>query len=291
MSKVITTTFQLRRGSHSWYKTNNPVLAQGEPAYELDTNKLKIGDGTNNYNDLPYLTEDPKDNIIEVLAQEFSSETQYLTGDYVIFNNYLYRFITNHTGAWDADDVTTNINLTNELKKKYEKPISGIPTNDIADGAITMEKIEDGAIDDLQDNAINKTLTNVAEEFDESLAYSAGDYVIYDQGLYRFATNHVAGDPWDETETEATFVTIGDELKQLTPIEQTYTNVTTLAITSPASVHYELWISLTTASSGTINITFPTGTKCIGDVPTFSNSEQWEISVKDGVVVAGKVSE
>lgn len=28
---------------------------RGEPIWEIDTNKLKIGDGTNNYADLPYI--------------------------------------------------------------------------------------------------------------------------------------------------------------------------------------------------------------------------------------------
>ena len=56
-TKVITTTFQLRRGNASWYAENNPVLAQGEPAFELDTNKLKIGDGIHNYNDLDYIVD------------------------------------------------------------------------------------------------------------------------------------------------------------------------------------------------------------------------------------------
>lgn len=53
--KVIKTTFKLRRGTADAFKTNNPLLADGEPAYELDAYKLKIGDGKTNYNDLPYI--------------------------------------------------------------------------------------------------------------------------------------------------------------------------------------------------------------------------------------------
>lgn len=57
MAEIIKTTFQFRRGlSHIWER-NNPVLAAGEPGYELDTHKVKIGDGTSAWIDLPYTGE------------------------------------------------------------------------------------------------------------------------------------------------------------------------------------------------------------------------------------------
>ena len=45
----------------------------------------------------------------------------------------------------------------------------------------------------------------------------------------------------------------------------------------------------TTAAEGNINITFPEGTKFIGAKPTFGNGETWELNIKNGVVVGGKV--
>lgn len=53
--KIIKTTFKLRRGkAEAWYRVN-PILADGEPGFELDTNKLKIGNGTTPYADLEYI--------------------------------------------------------------------------------------------------------------------------------------------------------------------------------------------------------------------------------------------
>jgi hypothetical protein len=49
-----TKRFQFRRGTSAQWTSNNPTLAQGELAVELDTLKLKVGDGTSNYNTLPY---------------------------------------------------------------------------------------------------------------------------------------------------------------------------------------------------------------------------------------------
>lgn len=44
------------------------VLKQGEPAFETDTNKLKVGDGKSNYKDLPYLTGDTANFVIHDVA-------------------------------------------------------------------------------------------------------------------------------------------------------------------------------------------------------------------------------
>lgn len=56
-TRVLKTIFKLRRGNAAVFAKNNPVLADGEPAFELDTNKLKIGDGVKAYNDLPYIVD------------------------------------------------------------------------------------------------------------------------------------------------------------------------------------------------------------------------------------------
>jgi hypothetical protein len=50
-------TYKLRRDLSSRWTTVNPVLAQGEPGYEFDTGKLKIGDGVKVWTALPYLVE------------------------------------------------------------------------------------------------------------------------------------------------------------------------------------------------------------------------------------------
>lgn len=57
-SQYITTTFLLRRGTAAAWKKNNILLKAGEPGFETDTNKLKIGDGKTPWNDLPYQHEE-----------------------------------------------------------------------------------------------------------------------------------------------------------------------------------------------------------------------------------------
>lgn len=53
--KIIKTTFLLRRGTTSAWESANPILQYGEPGYEKDTGKLKIGDGIHAWNELPYI--------------------------------------------------------------------------------------------------------------------------------------------------------------------------------------------------------------------------------------------
>lgn len=46
---------QLRRDAASSWVAANPILGQGEPGVEIDTKRMKIGDGINHWNDLPYV--------------------------------------------------------------------------------------------------------------------------------------------------------------------------------------------------------------------------------------------
>lgn len=50
------TQIKLRRDTSANFTSKNPVLGIGEPAYETDTKKLKIGDGTTAYTQLPYFS-------------------------------------------------------------------------------------------------------------------------------------------------------------------------------------------------------------------------------------------
>ena len=65
------------------------------------------------------------------------------------------------------------------------------------------------------------------------------------------------------------------------------TNVANLTITFPSG-NFECWISITTSGSFT-RIVLPSNATYIGDSPVFAAGEKWEVSVKNGTVIAGKV--
>lgn len=72
--------------------------------------------------------------------------------------------------------------------------------------------------------------------------------------------------------------------------EYRLTNVTALTFAYPEN-DFECWIRLTISKSGDVAVVLPEGTKYIGSAPTFANGEMWEISIKDGVVIAQKVGD
>jgi hypothetical protein len=57
----MSTSLRLRKGIASDWTSVNPVLATGEPGFETDARKLKMGDGSTAWNDLPYVTIDGGD--------------------------------------------------------------------------------------------------------------------------------------------------------------------------------------------------------------------------------------
>lgn len=54
----MSTRMQQRRGTVATWTAANPILAPGEIGFEIDTNKFKIGDGVNRWENLTYFTAD-----------------------------------------------------------------------------------------------------------------------------------------------------------------------------------------------------------------------------------------
>jgi hypothetical protein len=53
------TTLKLRRDTAANWTSTNPTLAAGEPGFETDTKRLKIGDGSTAWTSLPYYRDTP----------------------------------------------------------------------------------------------------------------------------------------------------------------------------------------------------------------------------------------
>jgi hypothetical protein len=51
---------QLKRGKAKAWWTQNPILKCGQPGFETDTYKVKVGDGVTRWNSLPYLGDHEK---------------------------------------------------------------------------------------------------------------------------------------------------------------------------------------------------------------------------------------
>ena len=89
--KIIKTVIQFRRGTSTEWSEVNPILREGEPGFEVDQLRLKIGNGTTPYNDLPYVggglidfpvyIEDPIDGQVLLYNAETQQWTNYQLAD------------------------------------------------------------------------------------------------------------------------------------------------------------------------------------------------------------------
>lgn len=77
------TKIQLRRDTAANWSTNNPTPSAGEPCFETDTGKLKIGDGITAYNSLPYQGGTSDTAVTTDTAQTISGEKTF-TNDVIV---------------------------------------------------------------------------------------------------------------------------------------------------------------------------------------------------------------
>ena len=73
--KTIKTTIQLRNDLAETWNSRNPILKKGEIGIEIDTRKMKVGDGTTAWNALSYMGADAND-ILAVINENRDNCTQ-----------------------------------------------------------------------------------------------------------------------------------------------------------------------------------------------------------------------
>lgn len=109
----ISSKIRLRQDSSANWLEVNPVLDIGEPAFEVDTGKLKLGNGNSHYNDLPYLESegskwfvqntipvDMKENDLWLVSESFDS---YNSGDVYEYIDSNWKYKSNIQGKSGVD--------------------------------------------------------------------------------------------------------------------------------------------------------------------------------------------
>lgn len=139
-NKTIKTTFLLKRASTETWESLNPILKYGEPGYEKDNGKLKIGDGITPWNNLSYLT-DVNTKIIVDNPQEgevltYNAATNRWENKKLEFSNIM----SGTTEYWNnkpqlIPKKDTIIIYTDYQSKEEEGNIINIPGIKIADGS------------------------------------------------------------------------------------------------------------------------------------------------------------
>lgn len=90
---------KLRRDTAAAWTAANPVLADGEPGYETDTNRIKVGDGVNAWALLPYAASGST-----LASLNDVSASGKVDGSVLTYNQTVDKFV--------ADSATTRLTLT-----------------------------------------------------------------------------------------------------------------------------------------------------------------------------------
>ena len=100
-----------RRGTASQWNNANPILAEGEIGIEVPSTgvgtgnvKIKFGDGSTHWNDLPYGV-DTIGNNTDMISEKFTAGTPCVKDNYYIANDTLYKCLNNTDGSVDVSNT------------------------------------------------------------------------------------------------------------------------------------------------------------------------------------------
>lgn len=212
-----------------------------------------------------------------------------------------------------AGDLIIKMTVTSDDEGNYT----------VASCDATFEQIEEAVAAEKRVVIIaTETTNNIVFELPIAQAYQGVAYYfstfVYGRNIFSAIYKEEENETWEFsiTDIEASDVAysnnslpyiydVGDALDKLIPKkinsafeyihlfdneEYRLTDVTKLRIAYPTS-DFECWIRLSFAASGDITVTLPTGAKYIGIAPDFKNGETWELSIKDGIVIAQRVGD
>lgn len=129
MAEVVKTTILLRRGKEeAWYR-NNPILANGEPAFTIDKNGLKIGNGVDHWRDLEYVGGG------EVVVEGLETTVEEIV-------NILGDSETEGTVIYRTEQLELRVELLNEaIANSEEIEISNIGTEEEPKMALAIKEV------------------------------------------------------------------------------------------------------------------------------------------------------
>lgn len=84
--------FYFKRGKAASWTKQNILLGPGEPGFELDTGKLKVGNGIDKWNDLPYIVNKDTlpDEIIYYIGKQTTLPTEGAEGSICVVDDEIY---------------------------------------------------------------------------------------------------------------------------------------------------------------------------------------------------------
>lgn len=137
----ITTRIANKYDSAQNWSTNNPTLLAGEIGIELDSDtnsmKVKVGDGSTSWNNLPYITTEA---IVDTVMSDASTRPvqNKVAKEYV--DASIAKLVASAPSTLNTlQELAAALNnegdfatkVTNQIAAKYTKPTDGIPKTDL----------------------------------------------------------------------------------------------------------------------------------------------------------------
>lgn len=164
-TQIIKTTFQLKRGTAERFATINPVLAQGEPGFEYDKNRLKVGDGFTPWNDLPYIQ-----GISGVENAETIDDFPAVGNENLVYKASAEKKLYQWNSTTQSYEVLTSASESGEIPEAtdIEAGITKVytTTGSNSDGTMTQ-------------SAITEELNNINDELDDKVEVNIEGETLY----------------------------------------------------------------------------------------------------------------
>lgn len=168
------TLIQIRRDSQASWISNDPVLALGELAYSTDVSKLKAGNGSSLWSELPYINVLPSeidnldsDSISEGASNLYFTDSRALNAVQSSYESYTDQAETDAITAASAD-ATTKADAAQSAAETYTNDLIGDATVDGTGGNTVTNRI---------DSAVSSLVSSAPETLDtlSELASALGD--------------------------------------------------------------------------------------------------------------------
>ena len=174
----------LRRDTAANWTSANPVLNQGEPGFETDTDKLKIGDGVTAWSALPYFVAATGASIDD-LADVDTTTTPPSSGDLLEWDGANFVPVT---PSADTDYIEKQYKYDGALALNTGTARLYVPANcagyDVSAYLGTASSSGDVTVDVLLDGSVDTTVTipalSTTATTTSSVAITAGSYVTID---------------------------------------------------------------------------------------------------------------
>lgn len=130
--QVLTVRIRQKYDTAEKWSTNNPILLAGEFGIESDTNRIKIGNGTNHWNDLTYASGGGGEGGSVIIDTVLSSQSSNPVANRVITEklDQIYKMLQSLENRKIETEADFIMNGTYILESDWEEIVNGTYTLD-----------------------------------------------------------------------------------------------------------------------------------------------------------------